>query len=400
MRRMPEELRTFCRVALLFTAASWMVALVAALAKLPYPYNWPYFIRSDSLHDYWDYFERFKLFHTTDFFMAPGYPFTYMAPGAVLYWLFYSLGLKGGLLAYLVEALASVMAGFALLQRAMVRRGLGQMAAERFLFCTLLTSYPIIFCVDRGNLEIVVATGLAVGTWAYWTGRSWTAAVLWGLFGSVKLYPLILLALFLSAKQYRQLATAIGTAVASTLLSLEFVGPDFGSAVAGIQHGLNAFLAYYSLRFEWGIGYDHSLLSLIRLTLGRTDETLLHVYLVTMAIVMLTVYFLYIRRLPIANQLLLLSVASILLPPTSSDYTLVQLYAPFAVLVLIALDSRKQRVGLNLAFGLLGVLFTPTNFIFHNQQVRGAQIKCVLLIWLFVIALRNPWGVAREEVAG
>ena len=47
-------------------------------------------------------------------------------------------------------------------------------------------------------------------------------------------------------------------------------------------------------------------------------------------------WFWRIRKPPILNQVTALSVASVLLPPLSHDYTLMHLYAPWVMLVMLA----------------------------------------------------------------
>jgi hypothetical protein len=120
--------------------------------------------------------------------------------------------------------------------------------------------------------------------------------------------------------------------------------------------------------------------------------SLLHGYMITLAVVMLTLYFVRIRKLPVANQLLILTVASILLPPTSWDYTLLQLYAPFIILVFLVIDSAHKIPGLFPVFVLFGLIFTPTNFFFYSGHGASAQIKCLLLLGLMTIALVYPFS--------
>ncbi len=148
-----------------------------------------------------------------------------MATGAPLYGFFYIFG-PLGFLVYLGIAIAIIsVAGFHL-SRAMVRNGFDRNKVNNFLLLTVLFSYPLLFCLRQGNLELIVAGGIAFGTWAYLTGLHRAAAILWGVFGSVKLYPLILLAMFLSARQYKQLVLAIGAAAFATLMSLILYRPN------------------------------------------------------------------------------------------------------------------------------------------------------------------------------
>ncbi|MCU1251994.1 MAG: hypothetical protein JWQ49_5023 [Edaphobacter sp.] len=406
IRRLPAELLLFCRVTLWASVAAWSLAFIAGSVGLPFPYNWP-MLSTDALHDYWNYIDRFKLLHTSAFFTAPGYPFTYPAPAVVLYKFLYFFGMSGGFLVYLILILAALAFAFMRIRDELLLRGLPKALAKGLPLLILVASYPIIFCIQRGNLEILIAIGLALGTWAYWRGQTWRAAILWGVFGSMKLYPLLLLAIFLSFRQYRQFFVSILAGVTTTFLSLLYIGPDLRTALAGILGGLDAFLKLYSLKIDYWIGFDHSLFALLKLNLRNIPlPALLHGYMLTLAVVMLALYFVRIRKLPVANQLLILTIASILLPPTSSDYTLLQLYAPFILLVFVAIDARERIAGLAPCLVLLALLFTPTNFYFYSGHGAGGQIKCLLLLGLMTIALIYPFSsesasalVERELIA-
>ena len=279
-----------------------------------------------------------------------------------------------------------------MLQRSL-RKSLTSKQASIFVIVAAICSYPILFCLERGNLEMVLAIGIAVGVWAYVTGRRTLAALLWGLFGSVKLYPLILVALFLSERDYRRIAITAITTTVITLFSLWYVGPTTRIAAAGIRQGTHAFLYFYSLRLfspEW----DHSLFCLLKIpahAMHLPFHALLKTYLVTVGLMMLTLYFVRIRKLPMLNQVTILLVSSVLIPPTSFDYTLVQLYAAWATLVLVTATHKEALRGTTAAMVLFALLFTPSNLVTWSGHQYNGQFKCFLLLGLLYVASRYPW---------
>jgi hypothetical protein len=266
----------------------------------------------------------------------------------------------------------------------------------------LCCAYPIVFCLQRGNLEIILAIGMATGMWAYWRGHHIAAALIWGVFGSAKIYPLALLGLFLAGRRYRYIAAGLVTAVLTTLASLAYMGPTIPLALAGTRSGLHAFFGLYALRYDWvSIGYDHSLFSLIKRCLHPGEHQLvllLRFYTPLMAGMVPALYFLRVRRLSMPNQLLFLTVVSILVPPTSGDYTLLQLYVPLVVLMLFALDGRMAAVAP--VFVVLALVLTPLNLLFHAGASLQGQIRSVLLcvlLWLTVRGdfVRENWKSAE-----
>lgn len=393
---LPRELRWFRALTAILTGAIWAAVGITRILHLRAAWVWPLAPHGYTFFDFSDYQARFERLHQIDFLTMPGYPFTYFAPGVPLYEAFYAFGPWGGLVAYFAVIAAALVASFVLMRRAMLRYGFQSIQIDIFLLIAICTSYPVLFAIERGNLEIVLAIGMAVGIWAYWKGHTWTAAVVWGIFGSVKLYPLIFLALFLSRRQYRQFLFAIITAAATTLLSLMYIGPTISVAATGIRNGIHAFLRIYTLNIV-NKAFDHSVFMILKLATRRFNPDLnwmLSGYLTALTSLMLVLYFIRIRKLPLANQLLILTVSSITLPPTSFDYTLVQLYAPWAVLVFLALRAAREggRIpGLLPSFSLLALAFTPANFVYFNGSTYGAEVKCLVLLSLLLLALLRPF---------
>ena len=394
MGRLPNELRIFMRVSVASTAATWLIVLIFVLKGWAVDKVWPLF-QGTIFWDFYDYFARFRLLHTTQFFSFDGFPFTYLAPGVPLYRFFYAFGLFASSVVFLAIAAGCIFfAGFRF-SRAAMARSIDRTQFNNFLFVTLVFSYPLLLCLHRGNLELIVVIGLASGAWAYWTGRTWAAAILWGVFGSVKLYPLILLALFLSARQYKQMLAAIGAAIATTFLSLLYIGPNLTYAAHGIWGSLPRFTTRATLSYDSTvIGFDHSIFALLKVIAGSDNpnfKALLSWYIPAFVVLGTGLYFLRIRKLPPANQLLALIVCSVLLPPTSYDYSLLNLYIPFAVISLIAMENAgPTKAHLTKFFVLFALLFTPTNFISLHGYTVGGQIKCLLLVVLLYYSLTRP----------
>ncbi|MCU1251993.1 MAG: hypothetical protein JWQ49_5022 [Edaphobacter sp.] len=398
IRRLPPELRLFCVVTLWATAVSWLVVLICH--RVGFIYIWPLYTPWHFRGDYYLYYQRFDLLHHANFFTAKGFPFAYMAPAVPLYKVLYLFG-DGGFVVYLAITITATLFGLAKARRIMLRRGVNKTGVDAFCFTVLLTSYPLMFCIHRGNIEILIAIGIALGTWAYWKERTWTAAILWGVFGSVKLYPLLLPAIFLSFRQYRQFLVSILAAMTTTFLSLLYIGPNLKEAYKGISGTMSAFLNLYTLRSHQWMGCDHSPFALIKLFVHKVAlPSLLTGYMVSLAVIMLALYFVRIRKLPVTNQLLILTVSSVLLPPTSYDYTLLHLYAPFIILVFIAIDAREKIAGLFPTFASLGLLFTPTNFFFYSGHGASGQVKCLLLLALMTIALIYPFPSKSANTLG
>ena len=148
------------------------------------------------------------------------------------------------------------------------------------------------------------------------------------------------------------------------------------------------------------MGFDHGLLSLIKLLLPATLEAstvklLVKGYVLLAAVAGLAMYVVRIRHLPLSNQMICLGVASILLPPVSYDYTLIHLLTALVLCSFAALDStgEERARGLAAALALLAFLLSfQSELIWHGLRVAG-QCKALALLALLGVALRFPLTV-------
>jgi hypothetical protein len=387
----------------------WVITLIAGwierdLLHWP-PGSWyPLFPWEARYTDFTIFQQRFSHFHDRDFFALAGFPFTYPAPVALVFEGFYLFGSHslGAFLffCFLVVGIAGVLLG-----RAMNRRSLKLEQAFGFLALSLFLSYPFWFLVDRANIEIVNWLLVALGVTAYWNKRWYLAATFFGIAISFKIFPFVFLGLLFSSRKYLAILWGVMVAAAATLASTWIMGPTYQIASKGIAQGLEYFRLHYALEVHGlEIGFDHSIFAIVKeLTFHHkiVQEVYylpwLNGYMVVAALAGIILFFWKIRKLPRANQILALTVASVLLPPVSSDYTLVHLYIPWAVLVLLSISIPDgQRIpGLTLSFVCLAFLMAPESYlVLHGFKVAG-QLKAVVLLILFVISIYYPF---QEQV--
>jgi hypothetical protein len=251
-------------------------------------------------------------------------------------------------------------------------------------------------------MEVVNWCLVAVGVWAYWNKKWYLAATFLGLAISFKIFPFVFLGLLLSARQFRAILWALLVSVVSTLVSIWCMGHDFLNSALGVAKGLQSYKLHYMLELRMAeLGFDHSLLGIIKILniqdSNRQHEVyllLLNRYMMVAALLGIVVYFWKIWKLPRPNQILALTVASILAPPVSADYRLTHLYIPWAVLVLItvSMPSGKRVPGLTFCFMCLAFLMAPEGnlFLFHGVKLAG-PVKAVVLLMLFIASISYPF---------
>lgn len=402
---LPRPLAVFIRV------AGW--CLLTALVTEGFCFyllhaGWPY--RSPLLYEYfpdvYNLAARFQHFHTLEFFTETvDLPFMYPAPMAACYrLLFYTAPYEVPVLLSFV-ALCFVIAGV-FLGRALIQRGLPTRATVGLLVFSLLTSFPIWVEMKQANQEIVSWLFIMLGLWCFTTGRSYPAAIFLGIAGSLKITPFFYLGLFVARRQYRQVWVALLAAVTVTIPSLWWEYPHVLTSWQLTRAALAKFPALETLRVLPETGFDHSLFGLIKRVSfihvsAKAHVSMLAAYSAVSLVAFVALYFGWIRRLPMINQVLCLCLATLLLPPTSYDYTLMSLYAPWTLLVLLAVRRRGiETPALVPAMICFAILFTPQTEFIRNQISVGGQIKAVTMIVLFTVALRYPFeGPSATEHA-
>ncbi len=379
-------------------------AIATLILKLPPPYGTP--LLSEHFPDLYFYLDRFGKLHQLSFFEhATILPFMYPAPVALPYAFF--CWMQRPLATYLFTVLGAFVLAAVLVGRALLRAGLRLSATALLMSAVLCFSFPMAFLLKQANMEAVVWMILSLGFVAFFRGRSYTAAAMFGVAGAMKLFPFVFLGLLLARRRYREVVWAVLVAVVLTLGSLWFIYPEIGTTWRLVQDGLEQFRVLFALHLRWPeMGFDHSLWALIKrvpATLPREDRLAPYLtgYMAIVAMAGIALFVLRIRKLPAVNQVLCLTVASVLLPPTSFDYTLVHLYAPWALLCLLAVGRYRRGEsfrGMGLAFACFAVLMAPESEFFRNGHRLDGPIKAVTLLVLFWVGLRYRFEDEMLEV--
>jgi hypothetical protein len=390
---LPKSIKVFLLVLAFLTLGCAAVETVCGrVLHLGYPYTWPLMKWETRFSDFSLYKARFAYFHSAQFFSFLGPGYYYPAPLAALHRVFYLLPSSTG--SFLALLIATWLGGGLLLVRLLVRRGIGRPMAIGLVAVAAVCSYPFFFEFEQANLEWILCVLVGAGVVAFLRGRGYSAAVCFGIVGSMKIYPLVMVGLLIARRQYRQAVVAVGVCGVSTLAGLWLLCPNLAVSWANTQIGLESFRQRYVLQYEQ-VGFDHSLVGLMKaVSLAvhpvplsmRALSLLVGLYLPVVAIAGVLLYFDVIRKLPVVNQVICLTVATILLPPVSYDYTLLHFYLPWALVVLAAVERWEMR-GLSGALICFAVLFAPETELIWGGRSYGGQVKALALVGLFGIAL-------------
>jgi hypothetical protein len=432
VKQVKVALRTYSLLVVLITLASWTLY---KFSGHPFYFR-PLFDRANRFHDLTDYVGKMAHLRHAAEALGQGYPiYTYPAPAAFVYkFLIYAFPASPPRTFLCVLAVSIATLAFVAWRAS--RPGVAvRLSATAAILTTAAFGYPLWYDADLGNIEGVVWALSAFGLCFLLRGRYKIAAVLIGLAGAVKPFPILFLLLLVSRRKYKEAALGVATAGLVTLAALTYLGPNPIKAYQQLKPGVSLYMGYYILRelpYEEG-RFVHSLLDGIKSAALIVEMHGLHPRGAAaeiprlraepggwpVAIELVRIYpmiaaagfgllLIKFRRMPALNQMTALGVAVTLFPLCASDYTLLHLLVPFGALVVfwareVVTGKATMRYRLMLAFAVIyGLLFAPLTFL----MLYAGDAKFLLLLALLFVAARTPMpsayfdGPAGQEIAG
>jgi hypothetical protein len=260
-----------------------------------------------------------------------------------------------------------------------------------------LLPYPVLFVIDRGNLEMAVFIFLAAFFWLYYRRRSGWAFVPLALAIAAKYYWVSLLLLLLLDRQWRQALWSILTALATSLAALIVIGTISGYGVERLIGSIRYTLGGH-MDMTGGLGiasHAHSLWTWVVCITRWTDYAFYflpaqRIYFLMAVLILLVV----VRRLARGGfrdwqKATALVACTLVLPFESGDYTLIHLMLPLALFAAVPAWGWRSAV----TAAVFGVLMVPIDYYYLRLwgQVSTVSISSlaypVLLVGLIALAL-------------
>jgi hypothetical protein len=239
-----------------------------------------------------------------------------------------------------------------------------------------LCSYPVYFCIDRGNSALIVCALLNFALDAHLRDKPWSAAILIGLAAALRITPLVFAAIYLSRLNFRYLLAAIVTPILAWGISLPVVALLLDGYTLG--HWLGGFSGHSSMYTTgtYGLEWSSSIYNVfryLRFLVGIPDgaeaesaglaETAYSLFSLTFLVIVVW----RIRTVDAITAWMLLAWAFVALPHVTGDYYLALLLAP-----LIKLATRPQPDMTTLCLVIL-LLVPKDYYYFYALQEHLAQ---------------------------
>jgi hypothetical protein len=266
-------------------------------------------------------------------------------------------------------------------------------------------SYPVLFVLDRGNMEMLVFAFVAgFFYFTYVRERPWMAALCLAAAIAFKLYPATFLLLLLAERRFKPLVLTVIIAGGLTAISV--------GLLAVVGHFSLADVVQMDLSGKGGfqqemvvgaaVAHTHTLWDLVGLwKMLRQAEitdwsTKLYAVAAAATFLGLAVHAVF-RETERWKLVLLATVPALLLPYVSFDYTLIQLYFP----LVFFLNARRVSRWDVVYVALFGILLVPVDYYYFRSDVSISVIiypaALVALVLLAILDVQRTAGHVNGE---
>jgi dolichol-phosphate mannosyltransferase len=285
------------------------------------------------------------------------------------------------------------VSGFATLAGSLCRQTVGYRHTLTFI-ASLLISYPVLFSLDRANIECLLLLMILLAWKTRGTRFDDWGCLLLGWAGAIKLYPLLYLLPDLMNWRFRRLALTAGFAVATTMAGFLLVPGDNAQTLPLLSKNLQDFHTDY-VAHGHGVHYNVSLLASVKAAaffcsdwlhfdstraVAFTEQRWRMIVVVGLAGMLAAGWKL--RQAEEWKSILVAVAAMLLLTPVSFDYKLLHLILP--MLLFINSPRSTQDRTLTILFGLLMI---PKAWLFVHNDISIAVILNPMLICLMLVVV-------------
>jgi len=252
-------------------------------------------------------------------------------------------------------------------------------------------SYPFLWTIDRGNLESWVFISVAFFAHYYFKKNDVLSILFLAIAISLKLYPAILMILFLFNKKYINILYTIIVTLFLSLFSAALLEGGVKATLHGISVGLSAFSGVMTMGPQ-GLQHNTSFYAPLRLLFDyiiirkdlytlRNDQLFYTAYYI-FALILFSViaFFLYRYKFSLWKQITILVLSYIVLPQISFDYKLISVFIP---LMFFIRSDENSKFNTHYAI-LFGLLLIPKDYYIIVSDVSISIIINPLLIALMI----------------
>lgn len=357
--------------------------------------DWYNAVASAETHD--PYFRKLRA-------VAPYFPFAYITlqVGA-------GISKFASLIVFLVTSLGLFLSALLCIRNYDIAAG-GQTLVRKtdlsLYFLAFLISYPVIYTLDRGNLDLIIASFCIFYVATLHTRHAFFGTVAISIAIAMKGYPAAFLLLGIYERRYFQVGICGAISVTLTLLALATFTGGIIHNFSGFLEGLKAYQQVYVLGphslFASSDPYNgiRSLFLILKggrpvlesgsLDLSQFSSNILPIYSVFITVfALLSTIFVLVSDATRWQRVMAICLVALVFPNVANDYKLCILFPGILSLIL----ERDVGVRSRAALALSCLLMIPKSYFFIGGLGITNLINPILLVLLSVVVLAdlNAW---------
>ncbi len=284
------------------------------------------------------------------------------------------------------------------------------------LVIATLISYPVIFALDRGNIDIWIGLLGAIFVLTQRT-KFWIVGLIFlSLAIALKGYPAVLLLLLVSERQYKRMIFCSISALLISIIILQFLWDGFDLNLTGFLSNLNSYYDMYVLGphslfassdpynmtrtiFYWLAKLWQKFISpnYVVLSMEVYSASIIKVYsLLSLSFATIAAFFVLAIPEVRWKKVTALCLIALLFPNVSNDYKLCFLFPGLYLFLTESENSKSQKV----TFALFCLLMVPKSYLFIAGKPISMIINPFLIMGLAykVMEGRQSWKQAIQMV--
>jgi len=365
--------------------------ILGAYAHLSYPYNTFLFTPDDRFNDFFNMLRACK--DNNPYLTSYWLKSVYFPAANTFFYVF-------GLIRNELLSLGVYIGVFLIAYLSYIKKNLFWVnsldSIRDFLIIGFLT-YPVLFSLDRANLEMYIFLLILGFVVFFQKGRFVLSSLLLSLAIAMKLYPGVFIFLFFKEKKYKEIAITIAATLCISVISLMgyrggfyenlqemfslFQG--FNQSYSG-AHGLQHNVSYYGVLKLITVGYYYTVQGIhdaaTASMLANGVLKIPYMFLVGLIFAFVVLHVLKYEQTYWKN-VYLLSATMILFPHVSFDYKLIHLLIP----IIIFLQDESWTPFRKGYLVLFGIMLIPNNYLYIRGDISIAVIVYPIIMTILAI---------------
>lgn len=255
------------------------------------------------------------------------------------------------------------------------------------IFIITALSYPVLYCLDKGNFDMYLFVLLGFWTFAFQKEKYKLSAVLLALINAMKPFTVYFLLLYLMKKRYKELALSVVLTAVLIIGGFLIIPDNLFNEVSVFFKCLKLYKDVYTHQAQIGMAYVSSLYMPLKALFLHFTVSVKNVGIFNFIydifcqfITIATLVFVW-REKTFWKQLTLLICNFLLLPYCTYDYKFIFLYIPIWLFI-----NQEEKTKFDFYYLILfALLFIPKNILVNFPYIHNGGEN-----WLSLSAIFNP----------